>query len=494
VAEVWMIASECAPLAQVGGIADVLRALPGALQSLGFAVRRFLPAYGGVDRTGFGREPGNAAVPLGPARVPVRWLTRVEPDGVVTTLVECEELFARDGVYGPPGGDWPDNARRFALLSRAVCERARTAAAPPAILHAHDWHTALVPLFAGTAPGPAAGQRSTRPAAARTVLTIHNMGYQGRFGAEEIDWLTPTPAERARLLGVDGLEDHGGINFLKAGLLHADAITAVSPTYAHEIQTPEGGSGLHELTRRRAGRLTGILNGADYGVWDPAVDRFIERRYDVATLADGKQDAATRLRRQTGLRPQGGALIGVVSRLARQKGIDLLAGAAPAILDAGADLAILGSGDGDIVESLAALQRAHPGRIGLRVGFDEDLSHRIVAGSDLILVPSVYEPCGLVQMYALRYGTIPVVRRTGGLADTVRDERGSPGRGTGFLFDDIAPTALGAATVAALDMRRADPRGWLALQRRAMAEDFSWARAAASYADLYRTLLATGPV
>jgi starch synthase len=485
-----MIASESAPLAQVGGIADVLRALPGALQGFGFAVRRFLPAYGGVDRSGFAREPGNTAVPLGPARVPVRWLTRAEPDGVLTTLVECEELFARDGVYGPPGGAWPDNARRFALLSRAVCERARAAATPPAILHAHDWHTALVPLFARAAPGGPAGPRSGRPAAPRTVLTIHNMGYQGRFGAGEIDWLTPARAERARLLGADGIEDHGGINFLKAGLLHADAMTAVSPTYAREIQTPEGGSGLHELARHRADRLTGILNGADYAVWDPAVDRFIERRYDTASLAEGKADAATGLRRRLGLRPQGGALIGVVGRLARQKGIDLLAGAAPALLEAGADLAILGSGDADIVESLAALQRAQPDRIGLQVGFDEELSHRIVAGSDIILVPSVYEPCGLVQMYGLRYGTIPVVRRTGGLADTVRDERAAAGRGTGFLFDDIAPAALAAAARAALDMKRADPQGWRALQGRAMAEDFSWARAAASYADLYRKLLA----
>jgi len=484
-AEIWMVAAEAAPLAQAGGLGDVLRALPAALAARGFTVRRFLPAYGCVDRAGFDREEMNLAVPLGPARVPVRFLSRSDPGGTVTTLVVCEELFAREGIYGPPGGEYEDNARRFTLLCRAVCERARRADAPPGILHVHDWHAALVPLFVRFTEG-----WRRRP---RTVLTIHNMGYQGRFGPEEIDWLSLPAAALRQAFHSGGIEDHGGLNFLKAGVAYADHLTTVSPTHAREILAAPFGWGLDGILRQRASDLTGILNGADYDVWDPAADPRLPRPYGPGSL-DRKEEARRALGDKLGLPAGRRPLLGVVGRLVPQKGIDVLAAAAPALLQDGADLAVLGSGDPGVAGALADLQRRHPGRIGLHLAFDDDLAHLVVAGCDLLLVPSRYEPCGLVQMHALRYGTIPVVHRTGGLADTVRDERTAPGRGTGFVFEPLLPETLAGAVRSALSLRAADPEAWRALQRRAMAEDFSWARAAALYAELYRDLLGRDPV
>ena len=477
-----MAAAEIGPLAQSGGLGDVLRALPHALARLGHAVRRFMPAYGSVNRAGFIREEMNLAVPLGPARVPVTFLSRAEPSGsgpggVMTTLVENDELFAREGIYGPPGGAYDDNARRFSLLSRAVCEYARSSGSSPHVLHVHDWHTAIVPLltrFAVAWPG--------RPPS--TVLTIHNMGYQGRFGPEDLDWLSLPPGERERLLRGNGIEDHGGMNFLKAGIVHADRIAAVSPTYAREIATPEGGFGLDAILRRRSADVVGILNGADYDVWNPETDRHLPRPYGPGSLA-AKDESRRALRQAIGLPSGDRPMLGVVSRLVEQKGIDLVARAAHDLLEMGADLAILGSGEATIAEALERSRAARPDRVGLRIGYDEGLSHLIIAGCDLLLMPSRYEPCGLAQMHAMRYGTVPVVRRTGGLADTIRDEGGAPGDGTGFVFDDASAEALAGAVRRALALRRSDPQAWRDLQLRAMREDFSWDAAAARYEEIY---------
>jgi starch synthase len=472
-----MAAAESGPLAQSGGLGDVLRALPPALVASDRQVRRFLPAYGCIDRSGFEAEEISLAVSVGPSRMPVRLLTRRESDGVVTTLVENEECFGRDGLYGSPAGGFRDNARRFILFSRAVCEYAARAEHPPDVLHAHDWHTGLLPMFVRHAR---ASRRSPR-----TVLTIHNMGYQGRFGREETDWLSLRDDALSLVFRPEGIEDHGGINFLKAGLVYADRVTAVSPTYAREITTPEGGAGLDAVLRRRPDGVAGILNGADYEIWNPATDRHLPRPYGPDRLED-KEASRSALRKEIGLPPGSRPILGVVSRFVQQKGIDLVAQAAPALLEAGADLALLGTGEAAIVEEVERLHRERPDRVGLRVGFDEKCSHLIVAGSDLLLVPSRYEPCGLTQMHALRYGTIPVVRRTGGLADTVRDER--EGSGTGFLFERISSEDLVAAACRALRLRASQPDAWRLLQRRAMAEDFSWSKAAASYLELYAAL------
>jgi starch synthase len=477
--DIWMAAAEAAPVAQTGGLAEVVRALPAALARRGHRVRVLLPAYGRIDRGPFAYDSGedHLDVALGIGRVPVRFLSRTLSDGVRLTLVQSEELFGRDGLYGPPGGEYPDNARRFALFAAAVTALAARAARTPDILHGHDWHAALLPLYARhLVPFP-----GRRPA---TVQTIHNMGYQGRFGSREIDWIAPRGVARDALLRGGSLEHDGDLNYLKASLVHADRLTAVSPRYAWEITTLEGGFGLHALAWWRRGDLTGILNGADYERWDPARDPNLTERYDASTLERGKEAARAALRTAFGL--GGRPIVGVVSRLVEQKGIDLLLGAAPALLRAGADLVVLGAGEQPIVDGLERLRAAHPDRVGLFIGFSDALAHQVVAGSDLLLVPSRYEPCGLVQMHALRYGTIPVVRRTGGLADTVRDEGESPGRGNGFLFDDVDPDALAHAAHRALNLLRArDAGAWRALQRRAMAEDFSWDRSAAAYEEVY---------
>jgi starch synthase len=486
--EIWMAAAEAAPVAQTGGLADVVRALPAALARRGHAVRVFLPAYGRIDRAPYSYDAAedHFDVPLGIGRVPVRFLSRSLPDGVRLTLVQCEELFGRDGLYGPPGGEFPDNARRFALFASAVASLASRAPRTPDVLHGHDWHAALLPLYAGRLV-PFPGRRPV------TVQTIHNMGYQGRFGTREIDWIAPPGAARDGILG-GSLEHDGDLNYLKAALVYADRLTAVSPRYAWEITTMEGGFGLHELAWGRRGDLTGILNGADYERWDPARDPHLPERYDASTL-HRKETARIALRAAFGLagaateRPAGAPaprpIAGVVSRLVEQKGIDLLLAAAPAILRGGADLIVLGAGEPSIVDGVERLRAAHPGRVGIYVGFNDPLAHLVVAGSDLLLVPSRYEPCGLVQMHALRYGTIPVVRRTGGLADTVRDEGASPGHGNGFLFEEVDSEALAHAAHRALILKARDAGAWRDLQRRAMAEDFSWDRSAAAYEEVY---------
>jgi starch synthase len=491
--DVWMVASEVSPLAQTGGLADVLRALPGALARQGHRVRVFLPAYGRIDRQGFASRAGedHLAVPLGPGRMSVRFLSRQEPGGVVTTLVLNEELFGRDGLYGPPGSEYRDNARRYALLTRAVVELAARSERPPDVLHGHDWHAGLLPLFARLR----AGWRGRRPA---TVHTIHNMGYQGEFGGREMDWVALHGALREFLFRFDGIEFRGGVNFLKAALQFADRLTAVSPRYAWEITTREGGFGLHDAAWQRRDDLVGILNGADYEHWDPRHDPKIPATYDAASV-ERKAESRKALRAAFGFpadgRPAGAAapdpgaagrpVLGVVSRLVDQKGIDLLLDAAPALLRSGAEIVVLGAGDGGIVAGWERLRSDHPDRVGLFVGFNEPLSHLVVAGSDLLVVPSRYEPCGLVQMHAMRYGTIPLVRRTGGLADTVSDETAHPDRGTGFVFEEASAADLFHAALVAMDVRAASPERWQALKRRAMGEDFSWSRSAARYAETY---------
>ena len=479
---IWMVAAEAAPYAQTGGLADVLRALPPALAKRGHEVRVLLPAYGGIDRKGFAydAEADHLDVPVGIGRVPVRAVSRRLSPGVTLTLLVNEELFGRRGYYGAGGGDFPDNARRFAGLAAASVTLAARAARTPDVLHGHDWHAGLLPLLA-RAHG---GWRAGRPPA--TVHTIHNMGYQGHFADRDVDWVAPRGRLRDAVFRTEGIEYRGGINYMKAGLLYADRLTAVSPRYAWEITTPEGGFGLHDVARGRGAALAGILNGADYDRWDPATDRHLEERYDARTL-ERKEASRRALRAAFGLdgetpeRP----ILGVVSRLVDQKGIDLVLEASPWLLRTRADLVVLGSGDPRIVEGLENLRRMFPKRVGIFIGFNEPLSHQVVAGSDLLLIPSRYEPCGLVQMHAMRYGTIPIVHRTGGLADTVRDEGEAPGQGTGFVFDGVHPGALAHAVERAVTLRATEPKAWEALRRRAIATDFSWDRSAAAYESLY---------
>lgn len=482
--EIWMAASEAAPLAHVGGLGDVLRALPAALAARGLAVRRFLPAYRGIDRAGF--EPdGTVQVHLGQERLEVGFLSRREADGVSTTLILHDDLFRHDGVYGPGEGEGPESARRSIVFCRAILERARTAGTAPAVVHAHDWYAALLPLLIRFEWGDG----RSRPA---TVQTVHNMGYQGRFPAAVLSDLGLDPALQARLFQVDGLEYYGGVNFLKAGLLYADRVTTVSPGYAAEIATPAGGFGLDGVIRLRGADVIGILNGADYAVWDPRTDPHLPVRYDASRI-EAKKELRRVLCERVGLAASNRPVAGVVSRLVRQKGIDVLVDAGDHLVASGVDLALLGSGEDDLARGLIELQSRHPGKVAFRHGYDEALSHLIVAGSELLLVPSRYEPCGLVQLHAMRYGTVPVVHRTGGLADTVVDENEHPGGGTGFQFEPLAPGSLAAAVRRAIAARTSNSERWRRLQRRAMAATFSWEKAADRYANLYGGLVARRP-
>jgi starch synthase len=383
----------------------------------------------------------------------------------------------RAQLYGEKGHDYPDNAARFHFFCRTLPEAARALGRGPAdILHLNDWQTGLAAL-------ELARTRGLRPGITRCVMTIHNLGYQGLFEKAVVEelglgWEHFTP---------DGLEFWGRANFLKAGIAYADRITTVSPTYAREIQTYEQGFGLDGLLRARADRLHGILNGIDTAEWDSATDRALAARYSADDVA-GKAACRAALCAELGIEADHRLLLGMVSRIAGQKGFDILLEAIDRLLARPVSLAILGSGDPVLVAALEAARARWPGRLGLRIGFDEGMAHRVEAGADAFLMPSRYEPCGLNQMYSLRYGTVPIVRRTGGLADTVEE---SADYGTGFLIPAHHATEL----LAAVDRAHAaflERDRWRAIQRRGMAEDHSWDRAAAEYEAVYRQALATG--
>ena len=476
---VVMLAPEVHPYAKTGGLADVLAALPAALNRIGVEVSVCLPAYRTALRA------------LGPLPVILRLhapvSSRMEPAEILavpnapvpTFLVRADRFFDRDGLYGVGGRDYDDNAERFAFFCRAALEWLRHASPAPDILHMHDWQTALVPAFLR-----ATADLYPELAAVRTVQTVHNLAYQGRFPSEEWHLLNLDP----RHFVPDGLEFYGDINYLKAGLLFADAITTVSPRYAEEIQTPSFGSGLDGVLRMRADRLRGILNGVDDAAWNPASDPFVPAHYDQGDLR-GKARCKAALQAELGLAvsPEP-ALLAVVSRLAEQKGLELLGAVLPGLLKTRAvQFVALGSGDARYEELLIDLAGQFPGQVEVRIGFDEPLAHRIEAGADVFLMPSRFEPCGLNQLYSLRYGTVPVVHATGGLDDTVVEFDAREGLGTGFKFTPYTEEAFLAALRRAIDTRR-DAATWQRLVTNGMSQDFSWQRAAREYARLYTSL------
>ncbi|MCW5892564.1 MAG: glycogen synthase GlgA [bacterium] len=473
------LASEAQPWAKTGGLADVLGSLPPALASRGADVTVMLPAYRTALRTaGTVERLGRVHAPVGSRMEPVDVL-RVANAPVPTLLLAAPRYFDREGLYGDGGRDHPDNAERFVVFCRAALEWLRELATPPDVLHAHDWQAAPALAFLR-------GTQALYPelAATRTVQTVHNLAYQGRFWAADWHLLNLDP----RWFTAEFLEFHGQINFLKAGLVFADAITTVSPRYAREIQTPALGEGLDGVLRARAERVHGILNGIDTVAWDPAGDPALPAHYDATTL-DGKAACRAALRGELGLTPdEAPALVAMVTRLAEQKGIDTALGAAWGLVGGGAiQLAVLGSGDPHWEHALHELAARHPGRVAVRIGFDEPLARRLEAGADLFWMPSRFEPCGLTQLYSLRYGAVPIVHETGGLADTVTPWDAETGHGTGFLFRPCTTPALVAATRAALAIRT-DTAAWRRLIANGMACDFSWDRSAAAYVDLYAAL------
>jgi starch synthase len=442
--------SECTPLAKAGGLGDVSAALPAALRELGVEVDTLLPGYAGVlEKLGDASEEQRFSE-LG---CECRLLRSRH-----LLVLDCPALYQRGGSpYQDPGGrDWPDNALRFGLLSKVA---ARLSGYD--VIHCNDWPTALAPIF------------SKVPA----LLTIHNLAFQGNFERGWLERLGIGP----QYFSTDELEFHGRISFLKGALVHAGALTTVSPTYAREIQTAEFGAGMDGLLRQRSGVLSGILNGIDTAEWNPAADGHLAANYDASSL-DQKVLNKSALQERLNLeRDSRIPLIGFVGRLTHQKGVDLIAAALAELAALPAQIALLGKGDRELEGALGAAAGRHPGRVAMATGFDEPLAHLIEAGADLFLMPSRYEPCGLNQMYSQRYGTLPVARATGGLADTIRDGE------TGFLFERAETSSLTAAVRRAVAAWR-EPGRWREMQGAAMRRDFSWAAAARQYADLYSRL------
>ncbi len=490
---VLQVAAEIFPLVKTGGLADVLGALPQTLIGEGADVRLLLPGLPAiVDAVLHQKTVCEIGAAFGAARITLR-LGRMPYSKVPVYVIDAPYLFRRGGspYQAGDGSEWSDNVQRFALLGWIGAHLAAGELDPawvPDVVHAHDWHAAMACAYVAAHP----------PTRAATVYTVHNLAYQGLFPPSDFSVL----GLPSRFMTATGLEFHGQVSFMKAGLMFASRVTTVSPTYAAEIATHEFGFGLDGVICSRGADVVGILNGVDGKVWNPAKDVGLVARYTPRDLA-GKAVCKKALQTELGLEVQAGVpLFCVVSRLTSQKGLDLVLGALPGLLNSGAQLALQGAGDAGLEAAFQAAAAAHPGRVAVRIGYDEAFAHRVIAGADAILVPSRFEPCGLTQLYGLRYGTLPVVRRVGGLADTVIDapnftpdaaqdaiSSDAVSRGTGFVFDAATPAALDAAVQRAV-RAFADPAKWHGLMSNAMAQDFSWEGAARKYMALYADLVA----
>jgi starch synthase len=466
-----MVSSEVAPIAKTGGLADVVGSLPSALRALGDEAAVFVPRYGTIDLKGLRRVYDTLPIHLGAERYDC--LIYEAPAEFPLYLLECPPLFERKGFYGESGLDYPDNHTRFAVFARAALEVARRLFRTD-VFHCHDWQAGLVPAYLRST-------FATDPTffGARTLFTIHNLGYQGLFPKTVLPEIALDPA----LFRAGEIDFFGSVSYLKAGIALADGLSTVSPTYAREIQTPEYGFGLEGILQARAGALSGILNGVNYAEWNPETDPLIPANYSAGDLA-GKRVCKERLLAECGLPPEAMArpLLGIVSRLTSQKGADLLAEASQWIPAEDVYLVVLGEGDPAYEDFFRDLAEALPGRVAVRIGYDNALAHRILAGVDMFLMPSRYEPCGMTQMFGLKYGAVPVVRSTGGLDDTIEE-------GTGFKFAEYSGAALLEAVRDAVRVF-SDAAAWRGAMLRGMAADFSWEAAAKSYSALYGRLLA----
>ena len=473
------VAAEIFPLVKTGGLADVVAALPVALAEQGADVRLLLPGLPAVMEAVQGaRTVIDIGACFGALRVRLL-LARMPGTQMPVYVVDAPYLFRRGGspYQDNLGEEWPDNLQRFALLGWVAAHLAAEDADPawsPDILHAHDWHAAMACAYVA----------EHLPTRAGTIFTVHNLAFQGLFPMH--DWAMLKLA--SRFMSPAGLEYHGQLSFMKAGLKFANRVTTVSPNYAREIATHEFGCGLDGVIRSRGDAVSGIINGIDSAVWNPANDPAIAQRYDAERLA-GKRVCRKALQAELGLQPDDKALLlAIVSRLTEQKGLDLLLAALPELLAKGAQLAVQGTGEPALEAAFRMAQAAHPGRIHVHIGYDEARAHRLVAGADAIAVPSRFEPCGLTQLYGLRYGTLPIVRRVGGLADTVQDDTGvSDQASTGFTFDAATPAAF-AGAVSRATAALAQPARWQAIMRRAMARPLSWHGPARDYLALYESV------
>ena len=477
--KIAMIASEIAPFAKTGGLADVVGTLAIALERYGHELCLIMPAYRSALQGQFALEetPIKLSVPVSTEQQTASVFKAAMGKNIAVYLVRADRYFDRDALYGTAEGDFVDNAERFTFLSRAALEILRDQ--PIDLVHCHDWQAALTIVFLKTQ-----SDRYPSLAAAKTVLTLHNLGFQGIFAAPHWHLLN---LDRS-LFTPRYLEFYGQINFLKGALTFADKITTVSPSYAQEIMTKDQGFGLEGVLRQRARDLTGILNGVDYSQWSPATDPHIAQRYSENNLAV-KQSCKKSLQGRVNLPAKSELpLIGIISRLTAQKGFDLIEKIFDRLMEQEIQLVLLGSGESRYEEYFRLAASRFPDKVAVRIGFDEVLAHQIEAGADLFLMPSLYEPCGLNQMFSLRYGTIPIVRAVGGLKDTVAPIDPVKSGGTGFVFGPYEPAALWETIEAALRFYQ-DKTAWSDVQRRAMRMDFSWDRSAQAFSHLYGQLL-----
>jgi len=472
--------SEVVPFAKTGGLADVAGTLVNELKRAGVDAGVILPFYRRIKEAAkdWGIKPLNKeiAVPLGSEIETGRLWKGSTSEGADAYFIENDKFYDRDGLYGTPEGDYPDNASRFIFYSRGVIEAVKALGLNLDIIHCNDWQTGLIPVYLKTI------YRDDFPKTS-TIMTVHNIGYQGLFPRNDM----PLTGLGWEMFHMNALEFYGKINLLKGGLLFADVITTVSKTYVKEIQTKEYGFGLEDVLSKRSGDLCGIINGIDYSEWNPWNDTLIPARYSKKNLS-GKAVCKRSLQKECGLPETGSPLIGMVTRLSSQKGLDLVVEAMEEIVASGAQMVILGIGDEHFHRVLSDLQVRYSRSISLTIGFDNALAHKIYAGADIFLMPSRYEPCGLGQLIALRYGTIPVARRTGGLTDTIAEYDPSSGAGTGFLFDGYSKDKMLGAINRAADAFK-DKKAWELIQHNAMSQDFSWRKSAKQYITLYKKTL-----
>jgi starch synthase len=474
--KILLASSEIYPFAKTGGLADVAGALPKALKKLDVDVRVILPKYKGIEER-FPVRYKNRPISCQVSQAIVAGeIAETEYDGITAYLVEKDEYYYRDYLYSTQDGDYLDNAERFVFFAKSVLEAIKVTGYVPDVLHINDWQAALSPVFLRTLYGddPVLSKIAT-------LLTIHNLGYQGLFWNLDmhllnIGWEYFTP---------DYLEFYGKINFLKGGIVFSDIINTVSQKYAEEIQTPEFGYGLDGVLRARKDALYGIINGIDYDEWNPEKDTLIPQNFSAATVIKKKLDKAA-LQEAFGLPVNDKTpLVAAISRLADQKGFDLVAAGLEEMLGLGIQYVLLGTGERKYHDLFGELAKRHPGAFSIKIAYDNRLAHLIEAGADMFLMPSRYEPCGLNQLYSLRYGTVPIVRGVGGLEDSIRDDGASPNTNTGFKFYEYSKDAMLEAIGRAVAAYK-DKNGWASLVNRCMEEDFSWEKSARAYVDLYR--------
>lgn len=473
-----MISSEVTPFAQTGGLAEVLAALPSALVGLGLEVDVLMPMYRGITPDKYPLEKIDLKINLvlNDKKVSAEiWQLRMT-GGHRQLFLKCNEYYDREGLYGTADANFPDNAERFVFLSRAALEMSIASGIRYDIFHSHNWQASLTPVYLRTFY---VGEKLFAKSA--SVMTIHNLGYQGIF------WHLDMP-----LVGVGWefftpkyMEFHGNVNFLKSGIVFSDKVNTVSPGYRNEILTSEYGFGLEGVLQEKKNDLHGILNGVDYHVWNPETDLMIAARYSTDDFS-GKMTCKADLQRLSGfeVRPDV-PLVAMVSRLSNQKGVDLFEGAFQSLVNQDLQFIILGTGESRYVKHFKSLVEKHPGKFAAFLNYDYELSHRIFAGADIMLVPSRYEPCGLNQLYAMKYGAVPIVRSTGGLKDTVSQISTNAETGTGFVFTDAHPTALASSIMDAVNLYRSNPSAWRKLMVRIMNQNFSWEHSAKEYIKLY---------